>query len=138
MGSHQRKDSVSETGRNPDGTFTKGSAAASEAGHLGGLHSHDHDGLTKEEKVSELEVQDVREPSFPLAKLPARDCTANDARQDTTTGRNADGTFTKGSAAAKEAGHLGGLHSHQHEGDVSDSPSSALHCTCLGCIIDAL
>lgn len=27
-------------------------------------------------------------------------------------GRNADGTFTKGSEAAKEAGHLGGLHAN--------------------------
>lgn len=45
-------------GRNPDGTFTKGSEAASKAGHVGGLHSHDNDGLAKEEKVSELEVQD--------------------------------------------------------------------------------
>lgn len=28
-------------------------------------------------------------------------------------GRNADGTFTKGSEAAAQAGHLGGLHAHQ-------------------------
>lgn len=27
-------------------------------------------------------------------------------------GRNTDGTFTKGSEAAKEAGHLGGLHAN--------------------------
>lgn len=27
-------------------------------------------------------------------------------------GRNADGTFTKGSDAAKAAGHIGGLHAH--------------------------
>jgi len=54
----QRKDSASEPGRNPDGTFTKGSEAAKQAGHLGGLHSHEHDGLAKEEAVSELEVQD--------------------------------------------------------------------------------
>ncbi|EMD00198.1 hypothetical protein BAUCODRAFT_41517, partial [Baudoinia panamericana UAMH 10762] len=32
----QRKDSVALEGRNPDGTFVKGSSAAKEAGHLGG------------------------------------------------------------------------------------------------------
>ena len=37
--------------------------------------------------------------------------------QDHLPGRNADGTFTKGSEAAKEAGHLGGLHSHQNDGE---------------------
>lgn len=54
----QRKDSTDpHPGRNEDGTFTKGSEAAKEAGHKGGVHNHDHDGLAKEEKVSELEVQ---------------------------------------------------------------------------------
>ncbi|KAK7529927.1 conidiation-specific protein [Phyllosticta citribraziliensis] len=28
------------------------------------------------------------------------------------TGRNLDGTFMKGSHAAKDAGHIGGLHAH--------------------------
>ncbi|KAL2356159.1 hypothetical protein BJ546DRAFT_838995 [Cryomyces antarcticus] len=37
--------SAATDGRNPDGTFTKGSAAAKEAGHIGGLHSHDNDGM---------------------------------------------------------------------------------------------
>ena len=47
-----------DMGRNADGTFTKGSEAAKEAGHKGGVHSHEHNGgLAKEEKVSELEVQ---------------------------------------------------------------------------------
>ncbi|GIZ48074.1 hypothetical protein CKM354_001114900 [Cercospora kikuchii] len=68
-------------GRNPDGTFTKGSEAAKEAGHLGGLHSHQNDG----------EKTETTTDSHPV-------------------GRNSDGTFTKGSEAAKEAGHLGGLH----------------------------
>lgn len=70
----------SSAGRNPDGTFTKGSEEAKHAGHIGGLHAA---GKTDEkEEVSELEVQ---------------------------TGRNPDGTFVKGSEAAKEAGHKGGL-----------------------------
>ena len=47
-----------DNGRNPDGTFKKGSEAAKAAGHVGGQHSHDSDTLAKEEKVSELEVQD--------------------------------------------------------------------------------
>ena len=67
-------------GRNADGTFTKGSEAAKEAGHLGGLHAA---GKTD---VNELEVQ-----------------------SEAGAGRNPDGTFTKGSEAAKEAGHKGGL-----------------------------
>lgn len=71
----------SSAGRNPDGTFTKGSEEAKHAGHIGGMHAA---GKTdeKKEEVSELEVQ---------------------------TGRNPDGTFVKGSEAAKEAGHKGGL-----------------------------
>jgi len=52
----QQKDST-PTGRNADGTFTKGSKAAKEAGQKGGAYSHDHDGMAKEESVSELEVQ---------------------------------------------------------------------------------
>ena len=35
----QREDSAAPSGRNPDGTFTKGSEAAKEAGHIGGLHA---------------------------------------------------------------------------------------------------
>ena len=56
----QHKDSADSTGdpgRNADGTFKKGSEAAKDAGHKGGLHSHDNDGLAKDEKVSEMEVQ---------------------------------------------------------------------------------
>ena len=53
----QRKDSATENGRNPDGTLVPGSNAAKAAGHVGGMHSHDNDGLAKEEAVSELEVQ---------------------------------------------------------------------------------
>lgn len=72
----------SSAGRNPDGTFTKGSEEAKHAGHIGGLHAAGKTDEKKEEEVSELEVQ---------------------------TGRNPDGTFVKGSEAAKEAGHKGGL-----------------------------
>lgn len=77
----QNSSGSSSAGRNPDGTFTKGSEEAKHAGHIGGLHAA---GKTdeKKEEVSELEVQ---------------------------TGRNPDGTFVKGSEAAKEAGHKGGL-----------------------------
>lgn len=77
----QQEEHHSSAGRNPDGTFTKGSEEAKHAGHIGGLHAA---GKTdeKKEEVSELEVQ---------------------------TGRNPDGTFVKGSEAAKEAGHKGGL-----------------------------
>lgn len=77
----QNSSGSSSAGRNPDGTFTKGSEEAKHAGHVGGLHAA---GKTdeKKEEVSELEVQ---------------------------TGRNPDGTFVKGSEAAKEAGHKGGL-----------------------------
>ncbi|KXT13976.1 hypothetical protein AC579_8850 [Pseudocercospora musae] len=75
---------ASETSaRNDDGTFTKGSEAAKEAGHLGGLHSNRKQ---KNEAVS-------------VAHLPASETLA----------RNDDGTFVKGSEAAKEAGHLGGV-----------------------------
>ncbi|KAK5130071.1 hypothetical protein LTR08_002504 [Meristemomyces frigidus] len=84
-GGEEGKDSTGEPGRNADGTFKKGSEAAKDAGHKGGLHSHDNDGLAKEEGVSELEVQG-----------------------DDHAGRNPDGTFKKGSEAAKEAGHKGG------------------------------
>lgn len=77
----QNSSGSSSAGRNPDGTFTKGSEEAKHAGHIGGMHAA---GKTdeKKEEVSELEVQ---------------------------TGRNPDGTFVKGSEAAKEAGHKGGL-----------------------------
>ena len=94
-------DELAKAGRNPDGTFIAGGAAAKEAGH----HSHDNDG--KEESEDN--------------------------------GRRADGTFTKGelfiqclnlshanvitlrigSEAAKEAGHIGGLHAHGKE-DADD------------------
>lgn len=79
----QNSSGSSSAGRNPDGTFTKGSEEAKHAGHIGGLHAAGKtDEKKEEEEVSELEVQ---------------------------TGRNPDGTFVKGSEAAKEAGHKGGL-----------------------------
>lgn len=34
-----------------------GSTAAKKAGHKGGMHSHDNDGNTKGEAVSEVEVE---------------------------------------------------------------------------------
>lgn len=74
---------MSTSGRNPDGTFTKGSEAASEAGHKGGLHSTG--GIMN---VTSSET--------------------GPAATGTEEGRNADGTFTKGSEAAKEAGRKGG------------------------------
>ncbi|KAF7193203.1 Conidiation-specific protein 10 [Pseudocercospora fuligena] len=75
---------ASETSaRNDDGTFVKGSEAAKEAGHLGGLHAA---GNKENESVS-------------VSHLPASETAA----------RNDDGTFTKGSEAAKEACHLGGV-----------------------------
>ena len=51
----QRNDSADLTGRNPDGTFTKGSEVAKAAGHKGGQHSHDHDG----EKGGEQEAEEI-------------------------------------------------------------------------------
>lgn len=78
----QQEEHHSSAGRNPDGTFTKGSEEAKHAGHIGGLHAAGKTDEKKEKEVSELEVQ---------------------------TGRNPDGTFVKGSEAAKEAGHKGGL-----------------------------
>ncbi|QIX00991.1 hypothetical protein AMS68_006508 [Peltaster fructicola] len=53
---------LAEQGRNPDGTFKKGSSAASEAGHKGGLHSHDDD-----EKVDE-KVEEGRNPDGTFTK----------------------------------------------------------------------
>ncbi|CAJ2501846.1 Uu.00g046990.m01.CDS01 [Anthostomella pinea] len=45
---------------------------------------------------------------------------------DPPAGRNEDGTFTKGSEAAKEAGHKGGVHSHDHDGmDKEDTGRNA-------------
>lgn len=40
--------------------------------------------------------------------------------------RNADGTFKKGSAAAAQAGHLGGLHAAGKEDTVSRTDRSAV------------
>nr|POF15270.1 conidiation-specific protein 10 [Quercus suber] len=78
-GGAEKHDTPAPEGRNPDGTFTKGSEAAKQAGHVGGMHSHDHDegSMTGQE---------------------------NEAA-----GRRADGTFLPGSEAAKDAGHKGGV-----------------------------
>ncbi|TKA64785.1 hypothetical protein B0A55_08972 [Friedmanniomyces simplex] len=108
----EREESAAAPGRNPDGTFAKGSEAAKAAGHVGGMHSHDHDGVTKGEKGSEGGVQD--DVRFPYVTVPDVVCT-DGVPQDA--GRNADGTFAKGSDAAKEAGHKGGMHSHDHGKD---------------------
>lgn len=40
---------LAKVGRNPDGSFVPGSTAAKEAGHSGGLHSHDNDGKKETE-----------------------------------------------------------------------------------------
>jgi general stress protein YciG len=93
-------------GRNPDGTFVKGSEAAKEAGHIGGLHAHHL------KDVNELEVQsDVSSASA----LISGGCDGLLTIIQDGTGRNPDGTFKKGSEAAKEAGHVGGLHAHNKE-----------------------
>jgi hypothetical protein len=85
-------------GRNPDGTFTKGSVAAAEAGHKGGVNSHKHDHDHDASKSTDGANDEHDESSH----LP---------------GRNPDGTFTKGSQAAAEAGHKGGQNSHKHDED---------------------
>jgi len=81
-------------GRNPDGTFTKGSVAAVEAGHKGGVNSHKHDHDHDASKSIDG---------------------ANDEFSSHPPGPNPDGTFTKGSEAAAEAGHKGGQTSHKHD-----------------------
>ncbi|KAF2207211.1 hypothetical protein CERZMDRAFT_3591, partial [Cercospora zeae-maydis SCOH1-5] len=43
------------------------------------------------------------------------------SKEDHVPGRNPDGTFTKGSQAAKEAGHRGGLHSHQNDAEKTNT-----------------
>jgi hypothetical protein len=47
---------------------------------------------------------------------------AHDHHHISNEGRNADGTFQKGSEAAKEAGHIGGILSHAH---VHDKPAES-------------
>lgn len=42
---------------------------------------------------------------------------------DHAAGRNPDGTFTKGSEAAKEAGHIGGLHAHHKVDEKMEHPT---------------
>lgn len=81
---------MSASGRNPDGTFTKGSRAASEAGHKGGLHS----------------TGGIMNVTYSEAGPTGTEEGYN--ADSTLEGRNADGTFTKGSEAAKEAGRKGG------------------------------
>lgn len=122
--------------RNPDGTFTKGSEAAKQAGHLGGLHAHG-------ETDPKLEHQPGRNPDGTFLKGSEAAKEAGHLgglhahhkvdekleHNEHVAGRNPDGTFTKGSEAAKEAGHLGGLHAHHLTGvnelevqtNVSDS-----------------
>ncbi|KAK5114702.1 hypothetical protein LTR62_002276 [Meristemomyces frigidus] len=53
-------------GRNANGSFTKGSEAAKEAGHKGGMHSHDHDGVANGDKVTESKVEVGVSMSFNL------------------------------------------------------------------------
>lgn len=98
------------SGRNPDGTFTKGSSAAKEAGHLGGLHAHH----LEESQVcpSPRETQRERnqgEKTF-LTFLLISPPQEQNSSGSSSAGRNPDGTFTKGSEEAKHAGHIGGLH----------------------------
>ena len=47
-----KEETATTAGRNPDGTFVKGSEAAKEAGHVGGLHAA---GKPTEEEVKENE-----------------------------------------------------------------------------------
>lgn len=77
-------------GRNADGTFVPGSEAAKEAGHKGGLSAAGE--VSRGEATHQCPV---------LTQEQTEDSHAP--------GRNPDGTFVKGSEAAKEAGHKGGV-----------------------------
>lgn len=96
-------------GRNPDGTFTKGSSAAKEAGHLGGLHAHH----LEESQVCPSPREGHRERNQAKKQPPFLTFLLISPPQEehhSSAGRNPDGTFTKGSEEAKHAGHIGGLH----------------------------
>lgn len=96
-------------GRNPDGTFTKGSSAAKEAGHLGGLHAHH----LEESQVCPSPRETQRERETKQKTTPPSSLSYISPPQEEhhpSAGRNPDGTFTKGSEEAKHAGHIGGLH----------------------------
>lgn len=96
-------------GRNPDGTFTKGSSAAKEAGHLGGLHAHH----LEESQVCPSPRETQRERNQAKNNPPFLTFSLISPLQEehhSSAGRNPDGTFTKGSEEAKHAGHIGGLH----------------------------
>lgn len=94
-------------GRNPDGTFTKGSSAAKEAGHLGGLHAHhlEESQVCPSPRETQREKPSKKQPPFlTFLHIPQQE------ENHSSAGRNPDGTFTKGSEEAKHAGHIGGLH----------------------------
>lgn len=94
-------------GRNPDGTFTKGSELARELGAQGGHASHGSERHW---------ISSDRNPdgTFTKSSEAAREVGikgghashggGNTEETETLSGRNPDGTFTKGSEAAKEAG----------------------------------
>lgn len=100
-------------GRNPDGTFTKGSSAAKEAGHLGGLHAHHLEESqvcpSPREGHRERETKENKNSPFLTFSLISPPQEQNSS-VSSSAGRNPDGTFTKGSEEAKHAGHIGGLH----------------------------
>ena len=101
-------DELAKAGRNPDGTFIAGGAAAKEAGH----NSHDNDGkkeAEKEEVDSGRRADGTFTKGNPFAQCPTLDCT--DAF-----------VLCIGSEAAKEAGHIGGLHAHgKEDGDDKEN-----------------
>ncbi|KAK3677366.1 hypothetical protein LTR78_002904 [Recurvomyces mirabilis] len=109
------KDATTTDGRAPDGTFLPGSEVAKEAGHKGGLHSHDHDGAAKDEK----DVGRNPDGTFTKGSEAAKEAghiggmhshgNSGLAEEEQDSGRNEDGTFKKGSEVAKQAGHNGGV-----------------------------
>jgi len=91
-------------GRNADGTFVKGSSVASELGAQGGHASH---GGGVSININFFKCQSLT------------DHQSNGA--DSHAGRNADGTFTKGSSVASELGAQGGHASHSGGSHGSDT-----------------
>ncbi|KAF2278457.1 uncharacterized protein EI97DRAFT_456852 [Westerdykella ornata] len=85
--SHNDSSAGGQPGRNPDGTFTKGSQVASELGAIGGHHSHGGGNASNHNDDSGFGG------------------TSGGASHP---GRNPDGTFTKGSEEASRLGHIGG------------------------------
>ena len=98
-------DELAKAGRNPDGTFIAGGAAAKEAGH----HSHDNDeGKEAEDNGRRADGTFTKGSLFTQCLLLHRTDVV---------------TLRIGSEAAKEAGHIGGLQAHGKE-DGDDKKES--------------